>query len=258
MSGEKAHTSIRKYGKRLSVLGTQITLHFDINSIHEFRTTVKKLRALLRWLSPVKKPLTKSFTKMYQVSGELRNAQVLLKDMEEEKEELTGFRSWLTASITRLEGQWYKTCHPSVIRRLRKKIERPGYKKGNPEQLKRFCRKRVNRIEGILYLSSPPDEELHKARKMLKDMQYVYEWSGNEDPGLETIKRIGKQAGSFNDRRIALLLLTTYMEEERPEGACHQAAMEIKGKWEESREQQKKELIETLTGFVRGAKWYEH
>ncbi|HEX9509214.1 MAG TPA: CHAD domain-containing protein [Puia sp.] len=266
MSGIKIHNTIRKQGENLSGLAAQITLRFDADSVHDFRTTTKKLRALSKWLSPVKKPLTKSFTGLYHITGELRNAQVLLTDLEtaredpSERKDLAGFRSWLTAFITRQKEEWYKAYDRPVIRRLRKKIKRSGYKKGNEEGLKRFCRKRVNHISGILYIPSPSDEELHNARKMLQDMQYVYEFSGkkglvDDAPTLETLKRIGKQAGAFNDKRMAVLLLTRYLEEERPEDSCYQAAMEIKGKWDKSRERQKKELIDTLTGFIKGSKW---
>ncbi|HTI06918.1 MAG TPA: CHAD domain-containing protein [Puia sp.] len=258
MSGKKAHNSTRKYGKRLSTLGGQIALRFDVNCIHDFRTTFKKLRALSRWLSPVKRPLTKSFTEVYHLSGELRNAQVILKDTETQKEELRGFGNWLTTSIPRLEEQWYKIFDPSVARRLREKIERWKTEKADQEGLYRFCRKRVNRIRGILYIPSPPDESLHEARKMLKDMQYVYEWSEKKEvtqdrPTLEILKRIGHQAGIFNDKRIAVLQLIAYLEKETPEDS--QTLVMIKSQWEESREKQKQELIATLDGFVNGNKW---
>src|SRR5882762_11803559 len=136
MSGEKANKSIHKYEEALSSIAAQITLQFDIDCVHDFRTTVKKLRALLRWLSSVKKPLTKSFTEIYHLSGELRNAQVLLKDTEAEKEALEGFRNWLNVSITRLEEQWYKKYDRRIIKRLCKKIEKSGYKKANQETIR--------------------------------------------------------------------------------------------------------------------------
>jgi len=261
MSGKKANRSIHKYEEALSASAGQITLQFDMDCVHDFRTTVKKLRALLRWLSSVKKPLTKSFAAIYHLSGELRNAQVLLKDTEAEKEALEGFRNWLNVSITRLEEQWYKTYDRRIIQRLCKKIERSGYQKGEWETIRRFCRKRVNRIRGILYLSPPPDEEMHNARKMLKDMLYVYEWGEknklvDEGPELATLKHISHQAGRFNDQRIAILLLTTYLEEEKPEGSSLHTVLDIRQKWEESADKQKKELIGALTGFVENNKWH--
>ena len=99
---------------------------------------------------------------------------------------------------------------------------------------------------------------MHNARKMLKDMQYVYEWSEkkgvtHDRPTLEILKRIGHQAGNFNDKRIAVQQLTVYLEKEAPEDG--QALAVIKNQWEESREKQKQELIATLDGFVRGNKW---
>jgi CHAD domain-containing protein len=261
MSGKKANKSIHRYEAALSALAAQVTLQFGVDNIHDFRTTVKKLRALLRWLSTVKKPLTNSFTVLYHLSGELRNVQVLLKDTESEKG-LEGFRNWLSVSVTRLEEQWYKIYDRRTIQRLCKKIEWAGYKKGSREMISRFCRKRVNRIRGILFIPSPPDEEMHNARKMLKDMQYVYEWGEkkgliDDSTALDTIKRIGKQAGNFNDRRISLLLFTAYLEEEKPEGPSLQAAIAIKEKWTASGERQKKELINALDGFVKNDKWEE-
>lgn len=260
MSGKKAYGSVHKYGRKLAVSAAQITLHYDMDNIHSFRTTVKKMRALLRWLSPVKKTLPSSFKKIYHISGELRNAQVLLQHTATAKEELTGFRNWLTANITRLEEQWYKAWDKAIIRHLHKRIGAIKNKKGNRQRLRRFCKKRVDRINSILYLPSPPDESLHDARKMLKDMQYLYEWSekkgiDNDKPALDVLKRIGHQAGDFNDQRIALVELKAYLEKETPEGPVRQAVMATKDEWEAAYEKQKQELIATLQGFVKGNKW---
>ena len=256
MSPKKVNTFVHKYEESLSASAAQITLRFDVDKVHDFRTTVKKMRALLRWLGGSKRPLTGSFTEVYHLSGELRNAQILLKDKETEKEELAGFRNWLSATVTRLEEEWYKKYDPRVLRRLCKKIERSGYKKANRRTIHQFFRKRVNRIRGILFLSPPPDEELHDVRKMLKDMQYVYAWGEkkelvNKGPTLDTLKQVGQQAGSFNDRRIAIQLLTTYLEEEKPEEPSLSVLLATKQKWEEAKEQQKRDLIETLKGFQR-------
>jgi len=256
MSEKKVNTSIHKYEESLSVSAEQITLRFNIDNVHDFRTSVKKMRALLRWLGSSKRSLTASFTAIYHLSGELRNAQILLKDPATEKEELTGFRHWLSARVTRLEEEWYKKYDPRILRRLRKKIERASYKKANKRTIHQFFRKRVNRLNGILIIPSPPDEDLHDVRKILKDMQYVYAWGEKNElidkgPTGEILKEIGHQAGSFNDRRIAIQLLSTYLEEEKPEGPALAALLETKQKWEEAKEQQKKELIATLKGFEK-------
>jgi len=66
------------------------------------------------------------------------------------------------------------------------------------------------------------DTELHDARKMIKDMQYVLEWlkkNGRSKKiptaiSIKELKNIGVQAGEYMDKCILIKLFTAYAQEQ--------------------------------------------
>ena len=107
----------------------------------------------------------------------------------------------------------------------------------------------------MVYLPAPDDEELHEMRKKLKEMYYVYDWgkdhdyTQSDDATPELLKKLGEDCGQFNDRRIALVLLNAYIQQEKND-AAHQTAVELKQRWEEDRLNKKAQLLQTLRDFV--------
>ena len=92
-------------------------------------------------------------------------------------------------------------------------------------------------------------------RKKLKEMYYIYDWgkdhdyTQSDDAMPELLKNLGEDCGQFNDRRIALVLLNAYIQQEKEDGA-HQKALELKQRWEEDRLNKKAQLLQTLRDFV--------
>ena len=232
-----------------------ISTFFDADDVHSFRTHVKKLRAFLHWLGKDKKELPASFKEIYRISGELRDIQVLLKNMEEKEENYPAFATWLRDNAARLQQLWDDTYDPAVIRRLQRSIQHPELDKPTARRLRSFFNERVEKIESIVYLPAPADDDLHDIRKELKDLYFVYAWGqkndcvDEEDPIPELLKQLGEQCGQFNDRRIALTLLAAYIQQEQDTGA-RQAAEAMQQQWEEERLTHKRELLQDLRGFV--------
>lgn len=254
MPGIKAKNSIARYSQRLSVGEGETPLPASPEGIHSFRRITKKLRALLTWLTTGRQPLPKSFKRLYRLAGELRNAQVVLDHIDKDQQELAAFRNWLQLRLQDLTKEWEKVYDENIIRRLRMQLRSHHYRTADEHKLKQFFRKKVKGIKTIVGSPSPPDGQLHEARKMLQQLQYVYTWSiskGLIDPGpkKELLKELSQQAGNFNDQRMALLLLDEYMQEESDDTLLR-SSLRIKEEWEKSKEQLRGSLIHTLKGFV--------
>jgi CHAD domain-containing protein len=254
MHRKKVYRSIRKHGRGIRQ-SVSVSVFFDEDDVHTFRTHVKKLRAFFHWLGDDKKPLTPSFKEIYHISGELRDIQVLLKSMEEKKEDIPAFTTWLRDNAGRCRQLWDDNYDPAVIRHLQESIQKPALKKPTARRLRSFFNKRVGKIESIVYLPAPADDDLHDIRKELKDMYFVYDWgkkndcADEDDKTPETLKELGEECGQFNDKRIALTLLAAYIQQEhQPE--TRQAAEQLRQRWEEERLTHKTRLLEKLRDFT--------
>lgn len=254
MRRKKVYSNIRKHGRGIRQ-SVSVSVFFDEDDVHAFRTHVKKLRAFFHWLGSGKKPLSPSFKEIYHISGELRDIQVLLKNMEEKKEAPPAFIAWLRNNAGRLQQLWDDSYDPAVIRRLQQSLQNPTLKKPTARRLRSFFNKRVGKIESIVYLPAPADDDLHDIRKELKDMYFVYAWGKKNDCADENdttpdqLKELGEECGQFNDRRIALTLLVAYIQQEQQPEA-RQAAEKLQQQWEEERLAHKSRLLESLRDFV--------
>jgi len=254
MHRKKVYRNIRKDGRGIRQT-VSVSTFFDEDDIHSFRTHVKKLRAFFRWLGNEKKALSPSFKEIYHISGELRDIQVLLKNMEEKKEELPAFTAWLHENAGRLQQLWDDTYDPAVIRHLQASLEHPELKKPTPRRLRSFFHRRVGNIESIVFLPAPDDDHLHDIRKELKNLYFVYTWgkendfAEKEDTTPQLLKELGEECGQFNDRRTALALLGAYIQQEQQPEA-RQAAEKLQQKWEEERLAHKRDLLQRLRDFV--------
>jgi CHAD domain-containing protein len=251
---KKIYKSLHKHGA--GVRRTVFTsTFFEPGDIHTFRTHVKKLRAFLRWLGRDHKKLPGPFREIYHISGELRDIQVLLQSLEESKQAPFGFIAWLKDNAGRLRQLWDFHYHPRIIRRLEHRLQRPPLKKPTSGRFQSFFNDGVDQIESVVYLPAPDDEELHDMRKKLKEMYYIYDWgkehdyTRQDDTTPDLLKKLGEDCGEFNDKRIALLLLDAYMQQEKDEAAS-QTAAELKQRWEEERLARKAQLLQTLREFV--------
>lgn len=256
MTGQrkKIYKSLRKHGTGISrtVSGSAF---FDADDVHSFRTHVKKVRAFLHWLGRDKKALPASFKELYRISGELRDIQVLLRSIEDNRESTPAFTTWLQDNAGRLQQLWDDTFHPRIIHRLVGQLQDPHLKKPTADRMQSFFNEGVEKIEAVVYLPAPDDEELHEMRKKLKEMYYIYDWGKDHDytpqddatPGL--LKNLGEACGHFNDRRIALVLLNAYIQQENDHDA-HETAVDLKQRWEEDRLNKKAQLLQSLRDFV--------
>jgi CHAD domain-containing protein len=254
MHRKEVYRSIKKQGTGIrEKLST--AAFFDAEDVHGFRTHVKKMRAYLHWLGKEKKPLPAAFKEIYKISGELRDLQVLMKEMEEKEVHHPAFVAWLQDNAGRLQQLWDDKYDPAIIRRLQKSLRQPELKKPTLRRWRDLYHQQVDKIESIVFLPAPSDDDLHDIRKELKDLYIVYLWGKKRaytkeaDDTPELLKQLGEQCGQFNDRRVALALLDAYLQQEQ-EREPREAAAALQQSWTEERSHRKKELLQNLRAFI--------
>src|SRR5882757_9606063 len=87
-----------KYTKKTGV-------KFDPDVIHALRTTLKKVRALLRWQG-INKKIFVPYKKIYEAAGELRNIQVAKKKLQNVKDIPQHFKRRLLVMLAQLKQDW--------------------------------------------------------------------------------------------------------------------------------------------------------
>ena len=253
------HDSILQYGKELKKYSHKISPRFKAATIHRFRTTTKKLRSLLHWQKIQKDILPASFVKMYHTSGELRNAQIVLVGLNHDKINLPDFMLWLATFISGKEMDWNEIYHKRTLQKLEQKLSRIKFQKPAGKALRLFFSKRIYKLQAVLDLRPPADDMLHEVRKMVKDMQYIKQWCGkNWVPGnnitkkfsLLQLKKLGKLAGNYNDKRMGLILIEVYLDEEKYEKAI-KATRPVQKKYEQQKAKLKKQLLGSLRQFCK-------
>jgi CHAD domain-containing protein len=250
MTPQNFYNSIQAYARRISVSCEKLRPHYKPGRVHDLRTTFKKLRALLRWQGQEmeKKAFKKRVKKLYRAAGDLRNMQVLLKDMHSKKTILPQFTGWLKEKLDQSKKKWKKIYREKTTRRLEKNLPGPG-----SEILHRrwFFTRKIRELQLILQTPSINDEALHEARKILKDLQYVIEWCQKNklvmpDISLEQVKENGKIAGDYHDQCTAIELIETYIGQEK-EAPAATAARRVRRQWMRQKAAQKKSLLQSLS-----------
>lgn len=212
------------FAKQLRKHAHRIPGHFDRETIHQWRTGFKRLRAFLRLISAGKTrrsrlvlPETKT---VYRVAGNIRDLQLFSDNLQREIPDLstqlptylfrlerqlfTAKEAWVSAwEACDFDAQvkaWLDCCPPYLT----------------DEAIQRWL---MEKRAGIRLLLLVPDTEgnLHRLRKLLKDIYYnrqIFEqhWGirfPNNTAGQEkNLEQLTTALGEFNDRCVALQWLS--------------------------------------------------
>src|SRR3954471_14443867 len=99
------YKSLTAKAKQLGRYTRKVDNSFDPGTVHDLRSTFKKLRALLRWQRAGKKAY-KCFKTTYDKAGDIRNIQVAQEMLKKENYIDAGFNDWLSAMLERLKKEW--------------------------------------------------------------------------------------------------------------------------------------------------------
>lgn len=227
-----------------------VKLDHDSQPIHELRTDFKKTRALLRW-QKINKDIYQEIKNIYSIAGELRNIQVLQQMTETDQLMPGSFQNWLFIGSNKIKKQLIKTAYKKTCSRFYNKIQQINLRN---RKNRLFFTSRINKIQQSLLIDPVADDQLHKIRKMIKDMQYVMEWwkkrIGKTKKLIKilTVKKlefIAKQIGEYNDKRMLLISLTTYLQQERDLLLIKEISTEI-DKWQIIKAAEKERLLAIL------------
>lgn len=251
--------SILDFTTQLEKLAAKIAGEFDVEDIHHFRTTAKKLRSLLRWQKQHKNTLPSSFVKDYHITGELRNMQLLLIRFNEEKIVLPHFMVWITNEIARLQRDWIRNKKKKSLKKLSRKLLGLKWSRLSRTSLETFFQEKMDALHIILQLPEPPDDQLHEIRKIIKDIYYTRQWckkhwkagwEASAKFSLAPLDKLSDQAGNYNDESTGLLLLTHYLRDEKDRKAL-KAAAAVRQKLEREKQDSRIKLIDSIRHFVK-------
>jgi len=252
MKYKKIMAVINKRFKKIDVFFHKIINRFEIESIHEFRTEIKKLRAFLRLLhveidDDNKLKIPKKMKDFYGYIGTIRNLQLQLKNIDAYPENTqytaTGtYMEYLNRIIEKWKantiefiGSENNLCadEKKIIQQLPGRLRRAS--------VKRFLKNKVNELADLIN-ALPDDDVLHAIRKLLKDI--LYNWKFIKDyskllPPVfseeEKIKSFTELLGLFLDKGIAINPLETYCKDCEENGLFIaqeiKELQEIEGRW---------------------------
>jgi CHAD domain-containing protein len=222
---------------------------FDADKIHKLRIAFKKLRAILRWQHTDKK-IFYTGKKIYSVAGMIRNIQIVKKMLGREEDLPESFNVWLSAKLSELKIEWYSLNIDKQLRRFRNILEKihPDSKTN-----KHFFSESVEKIKGALDTVSIADSALHNIRKRARDIQYDLKyWQSKKRKdflknhfSIKNLKVISSQIGAYNDKRVLIGFLETYLQEMGEQTFIEKIHLAI-AKWQQRKILQKERLLKRL------------
>lgn len=215
-----------QYVRSMKRYCSRIPGSFAVEAIHDLRVAYKKLRAFIRLVQQEQGAaglrLGKRLKKLYRAAGDVRDLQLLLQNIQDHAQERQLALPTFLAAV-----------HQSLFHakeRLVQQIEKTDWNKTNEAltsalplllrdaSIRQFVNEKVAAIH-ILQLVAGKEEDLHTARKHLKDLIYVErlfqaEWNISFPfPAWQTTAPLHEMAtrlGNYNDRCITIAQLHAF------------------------------------------------
>lgn len=250
---------IRYYFKRLNRYVSRVKKDFEEETVHLFRVEVKKFRAFLRMLrlgakEPGELKFPHGFKKMYSLMGKIRDRQLYIKYLEENKlhkeiaateNEIKELKEKKDEFITRKE---LKDMEERFIQNSPAKIDN--------KLIEIFFRQKLDAISEIISKQNYKDDQLHIIRKCLKDLIYIIRiyrddikaplhflfWNKTD---LKNAEVLAHTLGLFNDACVALSFSnsTAIKKNNKDE---QEKLLEIRRNWLSQKRKLKNEILNKL------------
>lgn len=255
---------IHRYFKHFKKLFNKIEKHFDAEDIHVFRVEFKKLRAFLRLLGmeiadAENLDMPRNLKEIYTVTGKFRELQLQLLRIDEmvrSKEKLPKYRSILKKEMKKLKRELMFWLQHETVSKMEEKINVHLPINLNATTVRNFLNFKFNNIIALFTSRIIADESLHRIRKNIKDILYVYkifeeccmlnmEELFGDKTRFDHATLVAEELGKFNDLCIALTLL-------RPEWLSSvknnekNLLQKINLHWMEEKEMLKHHLVENV------------
>ena len=255
---EPAHI-IHYYFKRLKKYIRQVEKNFNEETIHLFRVEVKKIRAFLRMLRldatrPGELKFPHKFKKMYSLTGKIRDRQLYLKYLKENK-----LQHEITAAENEIEDLKKKKdefLSKKELEEIEERFIENAPEKIDNELIKKFFLQKLDAIREIIAEQNYKDDRLHNIRKCLKDLIYIIRvfrndlkipslflfWNKTE---LKNAEDLAHTLGLFNDACVALsfVKISDIKKENKDK---QEKLLIIRRKWLSEKRRLKKEVLVKL------------
>lgn len=241
-------------------LAEEICKASEKETIHNFRVSIKSLRALLRLLNyqhpEYKVKLSKRLKTLYHIAGNIRDAQLQLEYIAMQQYDLPLYRAKLQQTIDEYTREWSKAYSKKVFHNLEKRLLKNQYHPLHKDDVQTFIDANFSSIvlpeKGILFTS----KNIHDVRKHLKDIQYVIrtirEKAISVLPGKlqpENLDELTSAIGKYLDERLMYRDLNAFA---RSLAQCEEKTMitEMNKKEKVKLRKHRKNIIDTLNNLT--------
>lgn len=197
--------TIKKQLKKLQEVYASMQLTYSIEAIHNFRVSVKHLRAFTRMIKSGDKKhssIPKKLKNVYHHTGVVRNWQLFMQTFSRNRSlkryalrnldiALASLRQSMTRDLVRKAAK-------KLLSRIRGKVEK--------KQVLAFRHNTLQDIDRLAHRKISNEDDLHAIRKNLKDLQYD-KLAGHTGAEKRYYKRLTEKIGALQDCRIELQLL---------------------------------------------------
>lgn len=177
MKAKKMQRLVGGYLESITRAAASVDDGFDEGIIHDLRVNVKRLRALLRmyWLfaGEARPDIPKSLKKAYKTAGEIRDLQLLLKNVAGGGKLPEVYRREIEVQLETAKGAWKEVYDARKLKRARKKLEAFAYRPIPSFIPAEFVKDRLALIDELRAADKEDDEDLHTVRKRVKDIVYL-------------------------------------------------------------------------------------
>ncbi len=189
----------------------KVKKRFDDEAIHQLRVEYKKLRAFLRLISGVngRKETAKISGKLkqcYAVAGSIRDLQLqqqrILDISKQEPKKPWGYIDLLQQHINRLKPDLEKLLVKKVIEKKKKKIDTIIPPALQLSDFKNYTEKIRASIFHIVEQENINDEDIHKVRKLLKDLFYNLKELARIEEGVIALNGIAGKNEMYFDQLL--------------------------------------------------------
>jgi len=209
------------------------------------------MRALTRWLAMPPALLKGYLKKIYGASGAIRDAQLLLRNLDKEENVPPDFRIWLEAHLLKKKEEWSELYNQKKMNEWRSKVKRYSHKRDSHHVGEKFMNNRSASLESFKTQRPLSDEGIHGGRKAIKDIQFVNNWQNkfygavHDDTSAAQMKIVADEAGNYMDVCKKIELLDEYMTSETDEHSL-QSAQHLRNKWTNEKQEQRGKVILSL------------
>jgi len=260
MNKSKTRKILEDKLKDVKAAAETVAPKFSETSIHAFRVAIKKLRAYMRLIATDKEQpkmkLNKKLKTLYDIAGEIRDAQLKLKKTGR-KAGANTYKKELEAIIAGAQDKWSKHYKESVVENMCSKLADKKISGLRPGRLVLFFKKRIEVLEEAAD-SKPDDTMIHECRKRVKDMQYNSKLAEKHwgkayqkivNLPLDKLNELSDLLGNYNDERLLLESHLSYMQQiKNKEERKIFTVIIAKGK--RQKEKDKQALLKELKQFV--------